>query len=102
MLTKELKDEWVAALRSGNYKQGTGKLKSFDCYCCLGVLACLLEKSNKHKYWYDGEIFHIEDTCSDEMLPKLFLEDDEQEKLIDVNYPRNKLRGLRMSLTADS
>lgn len=31
--------EWVAALRSGKYKQGIGKLKdeASGCYCCLGV-----------------------------------------------------------------
>lgn len=31
--------EWIEALRSGKYKQGTGRLRSNDdCYCCLGVL----------------------------------------------------------------
>lgn len=37
---KELKDEWVKALRSGKYKQGRGKLyqKLDDSFCCLGVL----------------------------------------------------------------
>ena len=33
------KAKWVAALRSGKYKQGTGQLRTEDdCYCCLGVL----------------------------------------------------------------
>lgn len=30
--------EWVKALRSGKYKQTTGKLKYDNAYCCLGVL----------------------------------------------------------------
>lgn len=31
--------KWVAALRSGRYKQGTGYLRdNEDLYCCLGVL----------------------------------------------------------------
>lgn len=34
----EIKDEWLIALRSGKYKQATGKLKSSDGFCCLGVL----------------------------------------------------------------
>ena len=36
-----LKEQWVAALRSGEYKQGTGVLYNpiDDTYCCLGVLA---------------------------------------------------------------
>lgn len=36
----EFKGRWVAALRSGNYKQGQGRLRrADDTYCCLGV-AC--------------------------------------------------------------
>ena len=34
---------WINALRSGEYRQGTGRLLGFksesgECYCCLGVL----------------------------------------------------------------
>lgn len=40
----EYKDRWIAALRSGQYKQGTGVLCKVgddgeQRYCCLGVLA---------------------------------------------------------------
>jgi hypothetical protein len=38
-----LKKKWVAALRSGKYKQGHGALRikgaKKDAFCCLGVLA---------------------------------------------------------------
>lgn len=37
-MDKELKDKWVAALRSGEYKQGRRKLFYGIGYCCLGVL----------------------------------------------------------------
>jgi hypothetical protein len=38
-MNKEVADKWVAALRSGNYKQGTGELKNGKGeFCCLGVL----------------------------------------------------------------
>ena len=38
-LTKQVKEKWVAALRSGKYKQGASRLKTEDgSYCCLGVL----------------------------------------------------------------
>ncbi len=41
-MKKELRDKWVAALRSGNYKQGRQKLHvrlgNDHEYCCLGVL----------------------------------------------------------------
>lgn len=33
-----IKKEWVAALRSGEYEQGTGYLRSGNEFCCLGVL----------------------------------------------------------------
>lgn len=39
----KLKAEWVAALRSGKYQQGTGELRSkHDEFCCLGVLCDLI------------------------------------------------------------
>lgn len=34
----DLKAKWIAALRSGEYQQGHGVLRSGDHYCCLGVL----------------------------------------------------------------
>lgn len=34
----KLKDLWLKALRSGEYAQADGMLKSGDGYCCLGVL----------------------------------------------------------------
>ena len=43
-MNKELLTRWVEALRSGEYRQGTGRLQytdyDEDCikYCCLGVL----------------------------------------------------------------
>lgn len=41
-MNKDLKNKWVAALRSGNYIQGKRFLQSCEgdhtAYCCLGVL----------------------------------------------------------------
>jgi len=37
-MNPEIKAKWVAALRSGEYKQTTGYLKLDNNYCCLGVL----------------------------------------------------------------
>ena len=43
-----IKEQWVAALRSGDYKQGAGALNREEeddpkdiCFCCLGVLTDL-------------------------------------------------------------
>lgn len=33
--------KWVAALRSGKYKQGHGQLRKDNRFCCLGVLCDL-------------------------------------------------------------
>jgi len=41
--TKELKEAWLTALKSGEYTQGSGALlletQEGKCHCCLGVLA---------------------------------------------------------------
>ena len=37
-MKKDIKDEWVRRLRSGDYEQGQGYLRFGDKYCCLGVL----------------------------------------------------------------
>lgn len=48
-LTRTQCIEWIAALRSGEYKQGKDVLynQSTDCYCCLGVLAKINNLSTK-------------------------------------------------------
>jgi len=46
----EIKKRWVAALRSGNYKQGTDVLRSNDKFCCLGVL-CDLHAKETNTDW---------------------------------------------------
>ena len=45
-VNKEIKDEWVKALRSGEYKQARKSLRKGNKYCCLGVL-CDLSKKGK-------------------------------------------------------
>ena len=44
-MNPEVKTKWLEALRSGKYKQGTGKLRSTDdTFCCLGVLCDIAEQ----------------------------------------------------------
>lgn len=49
-MNPEIKAKWVAALRSGEYLQGTGQLlntySGASKYCCLGVLCDLLVKED--------------------------------------------------------
>ena len=49
-MREDFKKEWVAALRSGEYKQGYGELKNNTGeYCCLGVACDLLVKKGLAK-----------------------------------------------------
>lgn len=43
-MNPEIKALWLAALRSGEYKQGRGALSSDGEYCCLGVLCDIMVK----------------------------------------------------------
>lgn len=42
-MTDDLKTAWVAALRSGRYKQGRGSLRSSGRHCAFGVLLDLYD-----------------------------------------------------------
>lgn len=42
-MKKEIAEKWIAALRSGKYKQGRACLQKGDQFCCLGVLCDILE-----------------------------------------------------------
>lgn len=37
-MNQEIKQRWITALRSGQYKHGIGNLKINDCFCVLGIL----------------------------------------------------------------
>lgn len=70
-MNPQVKEKWIAALRSGKYEQGSEKLRSSQGYCCLGVLCDLYSQEqnvdwefrgldeNTHQttdYWYfEGE-----------------------------------------------
>lgn len=65
-MNKEVKERWLEALRSGKYKQGTGKLKCQTKgelqYCCLGVLQELLhpEEFNPNpQTWDSNSVFTL-------------------------------------------
>jgi hypothetical protein len=42
-MDQELKAKWVTALRSGKYKQARNELSTPKGYCCLGVLARIMQ-----------------------------------------------------------
>lgn len=49
-MNSQIKQQWVAALRSGKYSQDTGVLRSTEGYCCLGVL-CDLYAQEHNEQW---------------------------------------------------
>lgn len=58
-MKENIKDVWLAALRSGEYKQGIGSLKEDNRYCCLGVLCDLAAKDGIGDWC--GKMFHDTD-----------------------------------------
>lgn len=71
-MNPEIKAKWLEALRSGEYKQGTGSLCTIQedgtsWYCCLGVLCDLAAKEGVVEIGLAGrEIYYGE---SDSYLP---------------------------------
>lgn len=51
-MNEEIKAEWLAALRGGQYKQVTKVLHDGAGFCCLGVLCDLHQKESKQT-WHD-------------------------------------------------
>lgn len=47
----EIRDKWISALRSGEYKQGHGYLREVknNSFCCLGVLCDIIDPDNWSK-----------------------------------------------------
>lgn len=52
-MDKKLKAKWIKALKSGKYRQGTGRLytKETRSYCCLGVLGKVAGKRLNNSKW---------------------------------------------------
>jgi len=45
-MNPQIKQKWVDALRSGDYKQGQNYLRTNNGFCCLGVLCDLYGKEH--------------------------------------------------------
>lgn len=54
-MDKRIKKLWIAALRSGKYKQTTYKLRKDDRFCCLGVLCDIHSKDTSSKWNHKDE-----------------------------------------------
>ncbi len=60
-MNQQIKQQWIEALRSGEYSQTQNQLKNHYGYCCLGVLCDLYSKANENGLWIEEEnLFHFE------------------------------------------
>lgn len=96
----EVKKKWLEALRSGKYKQGKGKLKRSDTYCCLGVLCDLYIQELDAKEEIDPETVQYweeEDQCYDnsgELPYEVIMWADLNKDIPDVRDGTRRLRNL--------
>lgn len=69
-----IKIKWLEALRSGEYKQGTGQLKTCTSFCCLGVLCDIYGQENNLN-WNSDETGHGF-TCLEGTVPQVYLPEE--------------------------
>lgn len=68
-MNTEIKQKWLTALRSGEYKQGRGNLHYKDEYCCLGVL-CDLHAKETNSEWTNHDDYPYKYFYSTQLLPQ--------------------------------
>lgn len=75
-----VKQEWIKALRSGEYKQTWEVLRCGTAYCCLGVLCDLDAKFRGTEFQTEADI-----SLPSEMLERFGLAASEEGDLMDRN-----------------
>jgi hypothetical protein len=77
-MNPQVKQQWLVDLRSGQYKQGTGRLMTADGrYCCLGVLAdrCPFVKKidyNSPAFETDSDVYpNVQPRCYASLNPAI-------------------------------
>ena len=97
-MNPEIKAQWVAALRSGEYQQGTGSLRRVntdsDQYCCLGVLCQLAVDSGAEVHFQRGNNYATYDDNGG-ALPASVME------WAGVYDPDPRAAGLKLSIRND-
>ncbi len=49
-MNSQIKQQWITALRSGEYTQGRWNLQSMEGFCCLGVLCDVYAKETNTEW----------------------------------------------------
>lgn len=60
-MNPEVKAQWVAALRSGQYRQAKESLRKNGNHCCLGVLCDLFAKGGGKSTWRKQDLNQVAD-----------------------------------------
>lgn len=58
-MNPEIKQRWIAALKSGDYNQAFYKLRAGDNFCCLGVLCDLHSKETGNEWIQDSDSYYM-------------------------------------------
>lgn len=67
-MNPEVKEKWIAALRSGEYTQCTGRLRRKEVgFCCLGVLTDIHIKEN-NGVWVEEGFFQLNPSLTGEIM----------------------------------
>ncbi len=96
-MNQEIKARWVAALRSGEYAQDAGALRTDSGFCCLGVLCDLHAKETNTEWllWVNGKCVYENGTA---VLPQSVML---WAKLVDdTAFPRVSIEDQISTLTA--
>lgn len=84
----EIKAKWIAALRSGEYRQGRETMRQGDRYCCLGVL-CDVDGAQWELAVRKDDLFYAPGYGIEQLEPDvrddLGLTDDEHMALLSMN-----------------
>lgn len=95
-MNPEIKAKWLAALRSGEYKQGRGYLQNGKGeFCCLGVLCDLYRKETGNGVW---KVYYKEKTFQ---LGKSIYPDFPPDAVInwaEFGDQTSSLRGIRVNI----
>ena len=98
-MKKDIREKWVAALRSGKYEQGQNNLRSVDNkFCCLGVLCDIIdntkwetfEKANSAKKTYPFTYEGFSGTITNDLKKIAGLPNDKIGPLMNMNDEENK------------
>lgn len=88
--TQEIKDNWIANLESGNYKQGFSQLyvKRDNSFCCIGVLGHVTKGlDNDYKENEKNPYDFLQRTIGEPAMTILYETNDEDSD--NTEYPRD-------------